>query len=611
MDLLGLLTLALGGLGAARAAGNPFLGKPLYVNPVNSRQYETSIATASGTTKAHLREMQKVPSAYWIDVKAKIRGGGTRSVEGILQDASSKSPPELVVLIWYDLPNRDCFAKASNGEICCNKNDDGTCNYALGGDCAEGLREYTSEYADPFVDVLRAYEGKLPIVVVIEPDSLPNLATNLFHPGCQSEATQTAYKLGIKYALQQITSRAPSVSVYLDAAHGGWLGWENSMESFMKLLRSLDLPRIRGFATNVANYQPLGVQCPWCPDTGFRNGHCLNGKHPDDPCCEDPCNLLGQYNFGNNELNYAAGLVAAADSMLGMDAHVIIDTGRNGVVSHRAKCSNWCNPRDAGAGVPSTTDVANTSLVDAFFWLKTPGESDGCSEELPDGSKCPRFDAQCNSEDSLSSRPNEPRAPEAGHWFDYQVKQLAANARFEPASAASASSSCAASGGSHHGGSHHGGSNHGGSDHGGSDHGGSGHGGSCSTAYGQCGGKHWNGPTCCESGCRCRHEGDYYSQCEPPAGTHLCVARRAARSNATATVQLAAARDGPLRSAVGAPANSGPAVLIAALAAVAGAAAATFAAVRRRAPAGAAPVAGGRSLAADPEQAEGRALLEA
>merc|ERR1712165_287484 len=48
--------------------------------------------------------------------------------------------------------------------------------------------------------------------------------------------------------------------------------------------------------------------------------------------------------------------------------------------------------------------------------------------------------------------------------------------------------------------------------------------GTCSAAFGQCGGKNWNGPTCCQSGCRCRHEGEWYSQCEPPAGNHMCGA---------------------------------------------------------------------------------------
>jgi len=64
----------------------------------------------------------------------------------------------------------------------------------------------------------------------------------------------------------------------------------------------------------------------------------------------------------------------------------------------------------------------------------------------------------------------------------------------------------------------------------------------CSAAFGQCGGKNWNGPTCCQSGCRCRHEGDWYSQCEPPAGNHVC----------SAVVVLAEqAEEGPLTDGVG------------------------------------------------------------
>jgi len=75
--------------------------------------------------------------------------------------------------------------------------------------------------------------------------------------------------------------------------------------------------------------------------------------------------------------------------------------------------------------VASTASTAAPEIVDAYFWLKTPGESDGCTEELPSGGLCPRFDRDCASRDSLGSRGDEPRAPEAGHWFDYQVKQLA------------------------------------------------------------------------------------------------------------------------------------------------------------------------------------------
>jgi len=66
--------------------------------------------------------------------------------------------------------------------------------------------------------------------------------------------------------------------------------------------------------------------------------------------------------------------------------------------------------------------------------------------------------------------------------------------------------------------------------------------GTCSAAFGQCGGKNWNGPTCCQSGCQCRHEGEWYSQCEPPAGNHMCGG----------TVVFAEqAREGPVVAGVG------------------------------------------------------------
>merc|ERR1719216_683693 len=110
-------------------ASNPFKDQEFYLNPVNQQEYDASIATAEGKTKKTLMEMREVPSAYWIDIKAKVHGKGTRTVEGILKDASSKSPPQLVVLIWYDLPNRDCDAHASNGEICCSYLENGMCDY--------------------------------------------------------------------------------------------------------------------------------------------------------------------------------------------------------------------------------------------------------------------------------------------------------------------------------------------------------------------------------------------------------------------------------------------------------------------------------------------------
>ena len=73
-----------------------------------------------------------------------------------------------------------------------------------------------------------------------------------------------------------------------------------------------------------------------------------------------------------------------------------------------------------------------TSLPPHMFW-RSPipifhpdlvGESDGCTEVLPDGTSCGRFDKMCASVDSIGTQATEPRAPYAGEWFDYQVTPL-------------------------------------------------------------------------------------------------------------------------------------------------------------------------------------------
>jgi len=493
---------------------NPFAAHSYYMNPVNVEQYDQSIDTASNPlVRANLLTMKEIASAYWIDRKDKITGNTTRTVEGILADAASKSPAELVVLIWYDFPNRDCAAAASMGEICCAYLPNGRCDWGNGGDCAAGIEEYKTTYVDPFVQVLVEYKGRVPVVIVYEPDSLPNFATNLGRPNCAALETRNAYAQGATYALTELTSKTDA-TVYVDAAHGGWLGWHNNMLKFMDELKGLDVPwnKIRGFSTNVAGYQPLGQMCPWEPDSQtepYRNGYCLNGKNSGDSCCEDPCDLLGQWNPGNNEQNYAQMLRLAAQGELGMDAHVIIDTGRNGVPGPRSDSANWCNIRNAGAGHASTASVPDIEVLDAFFYLKTPGESDGCTQDLPGGGQCPRFDVMCGSSDSIGSSPGEPRAPEAGGWFDYQVKQLAEFANFEssfppapvptpapstpprrrsstPPRRRTSTPSRRRSGG-----------------------------GECSPVYGQCGGNNWSGPTCCEDGSTCQTGNEWYSQCTP------------------------------------------------------------------------------------------------
>ena len=210
---------------------------------------------------------------------------------------------------------------------------------------------------------------------------------------------------------------------------------------------------IRGFSTNVANYQPLGLSnvCPAAAfattsvedkEGGWLGGlshWCSEGKSPSQPggysasrracCAYDPCKLITKGNGGTTELSFAHTLQRHFLARMRWLPRFIIDTGRNGAAAEQRKaCSSWCNIRGAGAGHAPSMNTGLSDVVDAFWWVKTPGESDGCTHLLPSGGRCPRFDEGCEGEDSIGARAYEPRAPEAGAWFAFQARQLARNA---------------------------------------------------------------------------------------------------------------------------------------------------------------------------------------
>lgn len=132
--------------------------------------------------------------------------------------------------------------------------------------------------------------------------------------------------------------------MYLDGAHSGWLGWENNIREFTSIVEELPYRKLRGFATNVANYQPLGIQCPWIGNR-HRNDFCLNGQNQHHECCWDPCGLSNDWNGSHNELNYVTALGRQFENDT-WSPKFIIDTGRNGTPETRTNCSNWCNIRD-------------------------------------------------------------------------------------------------------------------------------------------------------------------------------------------------------------------------------------------------------------------------
>lgn len=404
--------------------GNPFLHSKWYRTCQGKKQmYDESIASADGEVKANLEGMKNVAVAKWVRASSQIEDADD-GVRGTLQNA--KSDDELVVFVLFDLPNRNCAAKDSVPEFCCARDAKGQCDFTVGGDCKEGLESYKADFIDKFVNEIKNFPD-VPVVVILEPDALPNLVTNQHEAWCSASGTRHAYEKGIHLAVAAL--KKTHAAVYLDAGHGHWMG--NFVNNIVKRLKDVvsSPSDIRGFSQNLRNYYPVGEACPWeegDKPAESRNLYCFN--HALESCCKDRCGFIkANSNPYVNEMNYAKALRKAAEKHLSWSPSNVIDTSRNGVDSADHCGNGWCNPRDVGTGaLPSSSTGAD--FVDAFYWFTVPGISDGCSKKLPDGSQCAAYDTACGSKTSVGSREGEPPAPPASEWFDFQAKALAKKA---------------------------------------------------------------------------------------------------------------------------------------------------------------------------------------
>ena len=83
----------------------------------------------------------------------------------MLQQAATKSPPELVTIVVYDVPNRDCASNNSVGDICCYYYPDGSCNREKDGDCSAG-RDLNNDLAQLRAAVFAAEARAVEVEVV-------------------------------------------------------------------------------------------------------------------------------------------------------------------------------------------------------------------------------------------------------------------------------------------------------------------------------------------------------------------------------------------------------------------------------------------------------------
>lgn len=352
-------------------AKNPFAGAEFFLD---QRHVDNVLSTADHAPgqKELIEKAARYPTGLWLD-----RIAALEALPGWLDAASAQQAksgkPVVPVIVVYDLPNRDCAAKASSGELNAEE---------------KGEQRYREEFIDP----IAAEFAKRPdqrVAVVLEPDSLPNMATNMDVPKCADSAD--LYKRSVAYAISKLSM--PNVFIYVDAAHAGWLGWPANLEAITGIFGEvLDMAggpeRIRGFATNVSNYNALDGQWGWKLESS-------------NPCPNEYC-----YVEKLDEALRTAGITGKG---------YLIDTSRNGVAETRTRWGHWCNIK--GAGLGARPAVAPRPLLDAYFWIKPPGDSDGVSDPA-----APRFDDFCASADSAA------RAPQAGHWFASYFVGLVENA---------------------------------------------------------------------------------------------------------------------------------------------------------------------------------------
>ncbi|MFE2815146.1 glycoside hydrolase family 6 protein [Streptomyces nigra] len=448
-----LATLMLGAAGqiagqpaaAAEAhVDNPFAGATFYVNPDYAELVDTSITqTSDATLKAKMEKVKSYPTAVWMDRIAAVHGGednaGRKSLADHLDLAlAQKKPgqPITATFVVYDLPGRDCAALASSGELPLTQ---------------AGLDRYKSEYIDVIGDVMSnpKYQD-IRITTVIEPDSLPNLVTNTSDPECAQAKSSGLYVKGVQYALDKLHA-IPNVYTYLDYAHSGWLGWDNNLtqtvQQYTEVARgtAAGLSSVDGLITNVANYTPLEEPFLTDPDKTVGGNPVKSGKYY-------------EWNPNFDEVDFTRNVHRALVSA-GWPAStgLVIDTSRNGwggtarptaeststsldtyvnesKVDRRAHRGLWCNTSGAGLGQPPQAAPSGypDSHLDAFLWIKPPGESDGASEDIPN-EEGKHADPMCDPDYTASNAGNNktgalPDAPLAGHWFHNQFLMLVRNA---------------------------------------------------------------------------------------------------------------------------------------------------------------------------------------
>jgi endoglucanase len=158
-------------------------------------------------------------------------------------------------------------------------------------------------------------------IVILEPDALAGM-------DCLNAQGRDERFALMRGAVQEL--KAQAASVYLDAGNARW----QPAAVMSTRLQQAGIAMADGFSLNVSNFQATAANVAY----GEQVSRLTGGKH------------------------------------------FIIDTSRNGIP---AGAGEWCNPRGRALGVTPTTNTGH-QLIDAFLWVKQPGESDGTCNGGPE-----------------------------------------------------------------------------------------------------------------------------------------------------------------------------------------------------------------------------------
>ncbi|MGW4539814.1 glycoside hydrolase family 6 protein [Streptomyces chartreusis] len=189
--------------------------------------------------------------------------------------------------------------------------------YSEGG--APGLDAY-----DAWIDRFAAGLGSGDVIVVLEPDSVAQA-------DCLSERARADRFASLARAGRVMKAANPRARVYYDAGHSGW----NAPA------RQADWLRQAGAASTASS------------DGVFSN--------------------VSNFRTTSAEIAYDRQVLDALDGPASLGA--VVDTSRNGAGAPAD--GEWCDPSGRRLGRAPTL-ATGESRIDAYLWVKLPGESDGC-----------------------------------------------------------------------------------------------------------------------------------------------------------------------------------------------------------------------------------------